>query len=64
MGSHAWGDTRVILPKPLGQSGGRHVLTGEAIQTTARPIGSGLRLPAADLFRDLPVAVVTLPLGG
>jgi (1->4)-alpha-D-glucan 1-alpha-D-glucosylmutase len=65
LGAAAWRDTRVILPKELGSVGGRHVLTGADIRATARPAGIiGVRLPAAELFRDLPIAVVSLSLGG
>ena len=64
LGTAAWRDTRVILPKSPGSQGGRHVLTGADIAPTARPSGSGVRLPAAELFRDLPVAIISLSFAG
>ncbi|MFO1154059.1 MAG: malto-oligosyltrehalose synthase [Rhodospirillales bacterium] len=64
LGAAAWGDTRVILPNPLGLNGGRDILTAEPIETSARLNGSGVRLAAAELFKDLPVAIVSFPLGG
>jgi (1->4)-alpha-D-glucan 1-alpha-D-glucosylmutase len=64
LGAAVWRDARVILPKSLGSKGGRHVLTGAEIRPTARSAGSGVRLPAAELFRDLPIAIVSLSLGG
>ncbi len=56
LGEAVWGDSGILLPQDLGASSFVHVVTGEIIAPVRN--GHGRVLPAADVFRTSPVALL------
>jgi (1->4)-alpha-D-glucan 1-alpha-D-glucosylmutase len=56
LGEAVWGDSGILLPQDLGGSSFVHVVTGEIIAPVSN--GRGRVLPAADVFRTSPVALL------
>ena len=62
LGEDAWTSTRILLPEGLPAAGYRHVITGEAIAAVPGP--GQHAIPAAEIFRTSPVALLWSPSAG
>ncbi len=62
LGPRAWGDTTITLPSELAAPGWRDVISGRRVAAGGSP--SGRELGLAELFAELPVAVVARDEGG